>query len=59
MLRDLDLGSGQGHISIHSTYRTTSVPNHIPVASRTTETWLFEYLNFVKYGHWAKYELSW
>jgi len=28
MLRDvdLDLGSGQGHINIHSTYRTTRLP---------------------------------
>ena len=34
---DLDLGSGQGHINIHSTCRTTSMPNHVTVASRTTE----------------------
>jgi len=31
---DLDLGSGQGHINIHS---TTSMPGHVTVASRTTE----------------------
>jgi len=45
MLRDLDidLGSGQGHINIHSTYRTTSLPNHMNVASRSTEIWPFEF----------------
>jgi len=26
---DLDLGSGQGHISMHNTHRTTSVPDHV------------------------------
>jgi len=38
MLRelDLDLGSGQGHINIHSTSRTTSLPNHVTVTSRAT-----------------------
>jgi len=39
---DLDLGSGQGHINIHSTYRTTSVPKHVTVASHTTKIWPFE-----------------
>jgi len=29
---DLDLGSGQGHINIHSKCRTTSVPNHVTLA---------------------------
>ena len=29
--RDLDLGSGQGHISMHNTYGTTSRPNHVTV----------------------------
>jgi len=29
---DLDLGSGQGHISIHSTCSTTSMPNHVTVS---------------------------
>jgi len=45
MLRDLDLnrGSGQGHINIHSTCRTTSVPNHVTVASCTTKIWPFEF----------------
>ena len=45
MLRDLDLDlrSGQGHINTHSTCRSTSVPNHLTVASRTTEIWLFAY----------------
>ena len=44
MLRDLDvdLGLGQGHISIHSTCSTTSTPNHLTVASRTTEIWPFQ-----------------
>ena len=42
MLRDLDLGSGQGHINIHSTCRTTSVPKHVTVASCITEIWPFE-----------------
>jgi len=37
MVRDLDLGWGQGHISIHSMCRTTSVPKDVTVASRTTE----------------------
>jgi len=37
MVRDLDHGSGQGHINIHSTCRTTSMPKHVTVASRITE----------------------
>ena len=40
---DLNLGSGQGHINMHNTCRTTSTPNHLTVASRTTEIWLFEF----------------
>jgi len=42
MLRnlDLDLGSGQGHID--STCRTSSTPNRVTVASRSTEMWPFE-----------------
>jgi len=45
MLRelDLDLGSSQGHISMHSTCSTTSMRNHLTVASRTTEIWPFEF----------------
>jgi len=43
MLCDLDLGSGQGHINIHSMCRTTSMPKHVTVASRTTEIWPFEW----------------
>ena len=37
MLRDLDLdpGSGQGHVNIHSTCRTTCMLNH--------EIWPFEF----------------
>jgi len=40
---DLDLGSGQGHVNIRSTCRTTCTPNHMTVASRTTEIWPFEF----------------
>ena len=45
MVRDLDLdvGSGQGHINIHSTSRTTSTPKHVTVASHITEMWPFEF----------------
>jgi len=45
MLRDLDLdlGSDQGHININSTCRTTCLPNHVTVASRSTEIWPFEF----------------
>jgi len=42
MLSDLDLGSGQGHIDIHSTCRTISTSNHMTVASRTTKIWPFK-----------------
>ena len=53
MLRDLDLdvdlGSGQGHINIHSTCRTTSVPNHVTVASHT-EIWPFEFREIWTFG---------
>jgi len=54
---DLDLGSGQGqgHTNIHSTCRTTSVPNHVTVSSRSTE--ICGHLNVVKYRHSVKYEL--
>jgi len=43
MLRDLDLdlGSSQSHVNIHSTCRTTRMPNRVTVASRTTEIWPF------------------
>jgi len=45
MIRDLDLDLvlGQGQISIHSTRRTTSMTNHVTVASRITEIWPFEF----------------
>jgi len=48
MLRDLDLdlGSGQGHINIHSTCRTTCVLNHVTVVSALPK---YGHLNFVKY----------
>jgi len=41
--RDLDLGLGQDHISMHNTCRTSNLPNHVTVASRTTEIWPFEF----------------
>ena len=40
---DLDLGSRQGHVNVHSTYRTICMVNHVTVASRTTEIWPFEF----------------
>jgi len=40
---DLDLGSSQGHINIHSTCRTTSMSKHVTVAACTTEIWPFEF----------------
>ena len=45
MLRDLDLdlGSGQGHVNIYSTCRTTCVLKHVTVVSRTTEIWPFKF----------------
>jgi len=42
MVRDLDLGPGQGHINIHITCRTTCRPNHVIVPLRSTEIWPFE-----------------
>jgi len=39
---DVDLGSGQCYTDIHSTCRTTSVPNRVTVSSRSTEIWPFE-----------------
>ena len=41
MVRDLDvdLGSGQGHVNVHSICRTTCRPNHVTVLSRITEIW--------------------
>jgi len=50
MLRDLDLGSGQGHITLHSTSRTTSLPNHMTVAPCTTEIWPFEFREISTFG---------
>ena len=37
---DLDLGSGKGHIIIHSTCSTTRMPNHVTVASGSLQTHL-------------------
>jgi len=49
---DLDIGSGQGHIIIYSTCRTTSLPNHVTALPK------YGYLNFVKYRRSTKFELS-
>jgi len=38
----LDLGSSQGHISMHNTYRTTSIPNHASLALSNSEIWPFD-----------------
>ena len=43
MVRDLDLGSSEGHVNIYSICRTTRMPNRVTVASRTTEIWPFEF----------------
>ena len=48
---DLDLGSGHGHVNIRSTCRTTSLPNDHAVPK-------YGRLNFLKYRHWTKFELS-
>jgi len=40
---DLDLRSGQGHINMQNTCRTTSVPNHLTVAWRTAEIRSFQF----------------
>ena len=50
MLRDLDLdlASGQGHVNIHSTCRTTCMLNHVTVVSRTIEIWPFEFRQILK-----------
>jgi len=40
---DLDLGSGQGHTNIYGTCRTTSMPKHVTVASRTSKIRSFEF----------------
>jgi len=39
---DLDLESGLGHISMHNTYRTTILPDHVTVVSSSTDIWPFE-----------------
>jgi len=43
MLCDLELGSGEGHVNIHSTCRTTCTLNHVTAVSRTTEIWPFKF----------------
>jgi len=52
MVRDLDLdcGSGQDHINIHSTCAATSMPKHVTVASRSTEIWPFEFCEISTIG---------
>jgi len=50
MLRNLDLGSDQGHINVHSTSTTISLPNRVTVASRATEIWRFEFREISTFG---------
>jgi len=52
MVRDLDLdpGSGQGHVNIHSTCRATCMHNHVTVALRRTEIWPFEFRVISTFG---------
>ena len=52
MVRDLhlDLGSGQGHVNIHSTCRTTYMPNHMTVPLHSTEIWPFEFREISTFG---------
>jgi len=38
----LTFGSGQGHVSMHNTYRATSIPDHVTLASSNSEIWPFE-----------------
>jgi len=47
---DIDLGSGQGHVNIHSTYRITCMPNHVTVALCSTEIWQFEFRELSTFG---------
>jgi len=47
---DLDLRSDQGDINVHSMCRTTSVPNHVTVASRTTKIRPFEFHAIATFG---------
>jgi len=50
MLRDIDHGSGQGHVNTYSTCGTISVPNHVTVVSRSTEIWPFEFHEISTFG---------
>ena len=52
MVRDLDLdpGSGQGHVNVHSTCRATCTPNYVTVALRSTEIWPFEFREISAFG---------
>jgi len=52
MVRDLDLdpGSGQGHVNIHSTCRATRMPNHVTVALHSTEIRPFEFRVMSTFG---------
>jgi len=47
---DLDPGSGQGHVNIHSTCRATCTPNHVTVALCSTEIWPFEFRETSTFG---------
>jgi len=41
--RDLDLGLGQRHNTMHNTCRTTNLPDHVSVVSCSTEIWPFAF----------------
>ena len=41
---------GEGHISMHNTCSTTSMPNHVTVASCSTEVWPFEFPEISTFG---------
>ena len=42
----LDLGLRQGHISMHNTYRTTSILDHVTLASSNTDLEKCNFRNF-------------
>jgi len=57
--RDLDLGSGQGHININTTCSTTSMPNCVTVVSDSTEIWPCEVRIIWRYHEvWLHWQLS-
>jgi len=47
---DLDLGSGEGHISMYNTCSTTSMPNHVTLASCYSDIWSLEFCEISIFG---------